>query len=52
MAEKERLENMVALGVDGQGNVLIKGDDYHWLIEQAEKVQELQEEDLLMFLDY
>src|SRR5690554_4703191 len=37
MTDKERLENMVALGVDGQGNVTLKGEDFHWLMEQAEK---------------
>ena len=44
MTDKERLENMVALGVDDQGNVTLKGDDYHWLMEQAERVQELESE--------
>lgn len=44
MTDKERLENINPIGVDRFGNILLKGDDYHWLMEQAEKVQELQEE--------
>jgi len=42
LTDKERLENVAALGIDGQGNVLIKGEDFHWLMEQAERVQELE----------
>src|SRR5690554_1463569 len=30
------------VAIDGQGNVLIKGEDFYWLIEQAERVQELE----------
>ena len=42
MTDKERLENMSPIGFDLNGNVLLKGDDYHWLMEQAERVQELE----------
>src|SRR5690554_5578601 len=42
MTDKERLENMSPIGFDLDGNVLLKGEDYHWLIEQAERVQELE----------
>src|SRR5690554_5921554 len=42
MSDKERLENIVA--VDGQGNVLIKGEDFHWLLEQAKRVELLERE--------
>src|SRR5690554_2939015 len=30
------------VAVDGQGNVLIKGKDFHWLLERAEYVEELE----------
>ena len=30
------------VAIDGQGNVLIKGEDFHWLLERAERVQELE----------
>ena len=39
---KERLENMSPIGFD-YGNVLLKSEDYHWLMEQAERVEELEE---------
>src|SRR5690554_2899121 len=42
MSDKERLENIIA--VDGQGNVLIKGEDFHWLLEQAKRVELLERE--------
>jgi hypothetical protein len=41
MTDKERLENM-PIGFDLNGNVLLKSEDYHWLMEQAERVQELE----------
>jgi len=44
LTDKERLENMSPIGFDLNGNVLLKGDDYHWLMEQAERVEELEEE--------
>jgi hypothetical protein len=44
MSEKERLENMSPIGFDLNGNVLLKSEDYHWLMEQAERVEELEEE--------
>src|SRR5690554_5512919 len=40
MSDKERLENMSPIGFDLDGNVLLKGEDYHWLME---RVQELEE---------
>lgn len=43
MSEKERLENMSPIGFDLNGNVLLKSEDYHWLMEQAERVQELEQ---------
>jgi hypothetical protein len=43
MSDKERLENMSPVGFDLDGNVLLKGEDYHWLIEQAEHRQKLLE---------
>ncbi|QNK86302.1 hypothetical protein H7992_13600 [Sporosarcina sp. resist] len=39
---EERLENMSPIGVDGNGNVLIKGEDWHWLQDQAGRVQWLE----------
>ena len=44
MNDKERLENMSPLGFDLNGNILLKSEDYHWLMEQAERVEELEEE--------
>jgi len=43
MSDKERLENINPIGVDNEGNITLKGDDYHWLIEQAEKYEKLLE---------
>ena len=43
MNDKERLENMSPLGFDLNGNILLKSEDYHWLMEQAERVEELEE---------
>ncbi|WP_346207637.1 hypothetical protein NSS91_16160 [Caldifermentibacillus hisashii] len=43
MTEQERLENMSPIDFDLNGNVLLKGKDYHWLMEQAERVEELEE---------
>lgn len=42
MMDKERLENMSPVGVAMDGNVLISGEDWHWLTEQAERVRELE----------
>lgn len=39
MSDKGRLENMSPIGIDLNGNVLLKGDDYHWLLNQAEKAE-------------
>jgi hypothetical protein len=44
MSDKERLENMSPIGFDLNGNLLLKGEDYHWLMEQAERVEALEEE--------
>src|SRR5690554_6591984 len=33
---------MSPIGFDLNGNVLLKGEDYHWLMEQAERVEELE----------
>jgi len=44
MNDKERLENMSPLGFDLNGNILLKSEDYHWLMEQAERVEELKKE--------
>lgn len=35
MTDKERLENMSPIGFDLNGNILLKSEDYHWLMEQA-----------------
>lgn len=35
----ERLENMSPIAVSMDGNVLISGEDWHWLTEQAELLQ-------------
>jgi hypothetical protein len=42
MIDKERLENMSPIGFDLNGDVLLKSEDYHWLMEQAERVEELE----------
>lgn len=42
MSDKERLENMSPIGFDLNGDVLLKSEDYHWLMEQAERVEELE----------
>lgn len=42
MIYKERLENMSPIGFDLNGDVLLKSEDYHWLMEQAKKVEELE----------
>lgn len=42
MNDKERLENMSPIGFDLKGNVLLKSEDYHWLMEQAERIEELE----------
>jgi DNA-binding ferritin-like protein len=42
MIDKERLENMSPIGFDLNGNVLLKSEDYHWLMEQAERYEELE----------
>lgn len=39
MNNKERLENMSPIGFDLNGNVLLKSEDYHWLLEQAERAE-------------
>jgi hypothetical protein len=44
MSEKERLENMSPIGFDLNGNVLLKSEDYHWLMEQAERYEDLLEQ--------
>lgn len=44
MTDKERLENISHIGFDLNGNVLLKSEDYHWLIEQAERVEELKKQ--------
>lgn len=44
MSDKERLENMSPIGFDLNGNVLLKGEDYHWLMEQAERYEDLLEQ--------
>jgi hypothetical protein len=44
MTDKERLENMSPVGFDLNGNVLLKSEDYHWLMEQTERIEELEEE--------
>lgn len=41
MSNEERLENISPIGFDQEGNVLVNGQDYHFLLEQAEKAQEL-----------
>lgn len=33
----ERLENLSPIGYDRDGNLLVNGEDYHWLLERAEK---------------
>lgn len=33
------LENLSPIGVDIDGNVLVRREDYFWLIEQAERVE-------------
>lgn len=43
MIDKERLENMSPIGFDLNGDVLLKSEDYHWLMEQAEHRQKLLE---------
>ena len=42
MTDRERLENMSSIGFDLNGNVLLKSEDYHWLMEQAERIEELE----------
>src|SRR5690554_4019568 len=42
MSDKERLENLNPTIVDNQGNVTLKGEDYHWLMEQEERIEELE----------
>lgn len=44
MSDKERLENMSPIGFDLNGNVLLKSEDYHWLMEQAERYEDLLEQ--------
>lgn len=44
MTDKERLGSMSPIGVAMDGNVLISGEDWHWLMAQAELVQELKNE--------
>lgn len=44
LTDKERLENLSPTGYTLEGDLLIKGEDYHWLMEQAEKAQELEKE--------
>ena len=43
MSDKERLENMSPIGFDLNGNLLLRGEDYDWLLEQAEHRQKLLE---------
>jgi hypothetical protein len=38
----ERLENMNPIGVDQDGNLLVKLEDWFWLREQVERVHELE----------
>jgi len=42
--DKERLENISPTGFDLNGNVCLKCEDYHWLMERAERVEELEKE--------
>lgn len=42
--DKERLENISPVGFDLNGNVLLSSDDYYWLKEQAERVEELEKD--------
>lgn len=42
MINKERLENMSPIGFDLNGDVLLKSEEYHWLMEQDERVEELE----------
>ena len=44
MTDKERLGNLNPTIVDNQGNVTLKGEDFHWLMEQDEQVQELEQQ--------
>lgn len=41
LTNDERLENMSPIGYDKDGNLLLKGEDYHFLLEQAELTEEL-----------
>jgi hypothetical protein len=36
---EEKLENLSPIGYDKDGNILLKGEDYHFLLEQAESAQ-------------
>ena len=49
MNDKERLENMSPIGFDLNGNVLLKSEDYHWLMEQAELAEQLEEENRQLY---
>lgn len=42
MTDAERLENMSLIGVDADGNLLVKHEDWFWLQKQAERVPELE----------
>ena len=39
----ERLENMSPIGVDQDGNMLVKHEDWFWLQEQVERAQGLED---------
>jgi len=43
MSIQERLENLTVVGHDGHGNLLVSGEDWGWLLDQAERVQKLEE---------
>lgn len=41
---EERLENLSPIGVDQEGNLLVKQEDWFWLSEQVERVSELEQD--------
>lgn len=42
MANKERMENINPIGFYLNGGVLLMLEDYYWLVDQAERVEELE----------
>lgn len=44
----ERLENMLPIGYDEDGNYLIKNEDWHWLQSQAERARQLEQQNKTM----